>query len=59
MSVCSLGNKIEVISCQAFATMEMLEDLDLSQNHLSTLNSTWFTKLGCLHTLNLLNNPYR
>ncbi|CAL8241242.1 unnamed protein product [Merluccius merluccius] len=53
------GNRIEVVSCQAFTTLERLEVLDLSQNRLSTLNSTWFIGLGSLHTLNLLDNPYR
>ncbi|KAG7266990.1 hypothetical protein CRUP_010524, partial [Coryphaenoides rupestris] len=53
------GNRIAEVSGLAFSMLQMLEVLDLSQNLLATLNPSWFTKLGSLHTLNLLDNPYR
>lgn len=43
----------------AFDPLWSLEQLDLSDNELTVLNSKWFRKLESLQKLNLLHNPYR
>lgn len=43
----------------AFDPLWSLEELDLSDNQLTTLHHRWFSQLGSLRRLNLLHNPYR
>ncbi|XP_004638758.1 toll-like receptor 2 [Octodon degus] len=50
---------IHTIEEDAFVSLGHLEHLDLSENHLSNLSSSWFRHLSSLTFLNLLGNPYQ
>lgn len=50
---------ISAIEEDAFSSLSKLEHLDLSDNHLFNLSSSWFRPLSSLKYLNLLGNPYR
>lgn len=50
---------VHTIEEDAFASLSRLEHLDLSENHLSNLSSSWFRHLSSLRFLNLLGNPYQ
>lgn len=50
---------VETIEEDAFYSLGRLEHLDLSDNHLSSLSSSWFRPLSSLKYLNLMGNPYR
>ncbi|KAM6147911.1 toll-like receptor 2 [Erethizon dorsatum] len=50
---------VRTIEEDAFLSLGSLEHLDLSENHLSNLSSSWFRCLSSLKFLNLLGNPYQ
>lgn len=53
------SNGISIIQEDAFSSLSHLEHLDLSDNQLSNLSSSWFRPLSSLKILNLLKNPYK
>lgn len=53
------SNAISTIQENAFSSLSHLEHLDLSDNQLSNLSSSWFRPLSSLKILNLLRNPYQ
>ncbi|KAG7495843.1 toll-like receptor 2 [Solea senegalensis] len=52
------GNGLAEIHTSAMDSLKNLEDLDLSDNQLTFLKRQWFSELGSLRRLNVLNNPY-
>lgn len=53
------ANGLSWIQPLAFDPLWNLEDLDLSENRLMAVDQRWFSALGALRRLNLLNNPYK